>query len=104
MKSKSLWTVVGIVLILAFFSRSGKAEELNGATETLLWGLSYHTHKEAGSTLNEKNWGIGLRYYFKEPLICNTFVEGDYIVRNSMRGEIWAAGFGLRCPFSPFRR
>lgn len=87
-----------VVLSIVFLPATVGAQTLDGKYQLHLWGLSYHTHKPTGNQLNEKNPGIGLRYYFRDPLFCQTFAEGDYIARNTMRGEVFAIGVGAQCP------
>jgi len=66
-----------------------------------IWGASHHTERRNryGERYNEKaNWGLGARCYVRQNWFGNgnsrSFVQADFIVRNSYWGKLITAAAG----------
>jgi hypothetical protein len=60
-----------------------------------IWGLSYHVDRSVD--YDERNWGLGLRYYFRPD---KYFVEADAL-RDSNRGLVVPLSVGAEFRMAP---
>lgn len=84
-----------VVAVVAFVAALPATASAQGQWGVSVWGLSYHVDRSVD--YNEDNWGLGLRYYFKQD---RYFVEVDAL-RNSNRGLVLPLSAGAEFRVAP---
>lgn len=64
-----------------------------------IWGRSYHLGAASpGYLFNEKNFGVGVRYYFPEPILKGEMFADVNAFRNSTSGTTFSLAAGYQKP------
>ncbi len=107
MRRDSNGPLVVLVAIFGFiiFSTPGKScSQEKGDTALVIPCCS--VHRPHNSALNQENIGIGLRRYGETLSVWNrnleTFIEAQYVKRDSLRGQAFAFGAGVQYPVVAF--
>jgi hypothetical protein len=87
--------VIRALLVLTLIAVASPARAEDRRWGLSLWGLSYHVDRSVD--YDERNWGLGLRYYLKPDRF---FVEGDAL-RDSNRGLVVPLSLGLEFTIAP---
>jgi hypothetical protein len=95
-------TLLFLVAVAVPAYAADEPERNPGDVELNIWGLSKHLQgAPKGRQWNEFNPGVGARVYFHNPTNIDgleTFVEADYMARNSTGGQFIMAGVGVQYP------
>jgi hypothetical protein len=83
------------LLVVAVVAALPVTASAQGQWGVSIWGLSYHVNRSVD--YNEDNWGLGLRYYFRQD---RYFIEVDAL-RNSNRGLVLPLSAGAEFRVAP---
>ena len=80
--------VILATIVILSFSKHVRAEKSQWSLD--IFGVSWHEEGKMRAHANQINPGIGLRYDLND----NWYLEGAYILKNSVRGKTAALGVG----------